>query len=200
MRKMKRIIILLWLCMCIGQLSADEYKVLSVNDASLKFTNGKTIRVGDVFSDEKDIVWEKERQAVKAINMTTKKHTQFVSKMRNRDKGPGVLERTIQASAHGGYEFQGMYNLLDSVEVNTDRDLSKGSYFQATYKYDDSIITKVLPHHHQTVILDKSLFNIDGKELEPRDVNVIIEFVDGVTGGVTFINEVALYIIPESLE
>lgn len=197
---MKRITILLWLSMCLGHLSADEYKVLFVNDTNLKFSNGKTIHVGDVFSDEKDIIWEKERQAVKAINLTTKKQTLFVSKVRIKDKGPSVLEKTIHFSAHGEYEFQGMYNLLDSIEINTDRDLSGGSYFRATYKYDDSIFTKILPHHHQTVILDKSLFIIDGKELEPRDVKMIIEFVDGATEGVTYINEVYLYIIPKSIE
>lgn len=197
---MKRIIILLWLCMCIVQMSADKYKVLYVNDASLKFTNGKTIHVGDVFSDEKDILWEKERQAVKAINLTTKIITLFVNEVWIKGKGPSVLEKTKHFSAHGEYEFKGMYNLIDSVEVNTNRDLSGGSYFRATYNYGDSIITKVLPHHHQTVILDKSLFIVDGKELEPRDVNLIIEFVDGITEGVTFINEVFLYIIPESLK
>ena len=77
---MKRIAILLWLSMCIGQLSADEYKVLLVNDASLKFTNGKVVRVGDVFTDVKDINWQKEKQAVKAINLTTRKPILFVGK------------------------------------------------------------------------------------------------------------------------
>ena len=61
--KMKRITILLWLSMCIGQMSADNYKVLKVNDANLKFSNGKTVHVGDVFSDVKDIDWKEDKQA-----------------------------------------------------------------------------------------------------------------------------------------
>lgn len=211
---MKRITILLWLSMCIGQLSADNYKVLFVNDANLKFSNGKTVHVGDVFSDVKDINWEKEKQAVKAMNMTTRKPILFVGKEWMKKSGVGVLFNDKQLSAHDGGDgrteptiydklrtiFDDEYNMLDSVEVNTDLDLSGGNHFQVTYKYGDATITKQLSQKDKTVIFDKSLFVIDGKELEPKDVNMSIDYVDGASGIVIFVKDnIKLFVFPGSL-
>ena len=211
---MKRITLLLWLSMCIGQMSADNYKVIFVNDASLKFSNGKTVRVGDVFSDVKDINWEKEKQAVKAMNMTTRKPILFVGKEWMKKSGVSVLFNDKQLSAHDGGDgrteptiydklrtiFDDEYNMLDSVEVNTDLDLSGGNHFQVTYKYGDATITKQLAQKDKTVIFDKSLFVIDGKSLEPKDVNMSIDYVDGASGIIIFVKDnIKLFVVPGSL-
>lgn len=211
---MKRITLLLWLSMCIGQMSADNYKVIFVNDASLKFSNGKTVRVGDVFSDVKDINWEKEKQAVKAMNMTTRKPILFVGKEWMKKSGVSVLFNDKQLSAHDGGDgrteptiydklrtiFDDEYNMLDSVEVNTDLDLSGGNHFQVTYKYGDATITKQLAQKDKTVIFDKSLFVIDGKSLEPKDVNMSIDYVDGASGIIIFVKDnIKLFVFPGSL-
>ena len=209
--KMKRIAILLWLSMCIGQLSADNYKVLVVNDASLKFSNGKVVRVGDVFSDVKEINWEKEKQAVKVLNLTTRKPMLFVGKEWIKKSGVGVLFNDKQLSAHASGDeptiydklrtvFADEYNLLDSVEVETDMDLSGGNHFQATYKYGDATITKQLTQKDKTVIFDRSLFTIDGKELEPKDVILSIDYVDGATGLIIFVKDnISLVVFPDAL-
>ena len=34
---------------------ADDFKVLLVNDASLKYKSGKTVKIGDVFKSAEDI-------------------------------------------------------------------------------------------------------------------------------------------------
>ena len=211
---MKRITLLLWLSMCISQMSADNYKVIFVNDASLKFSNGKTVRVGDVFSDVKDINWEKEKQAVKAMNMTTRKPILFVGKEWMKKSGVSVLFNDKQLSAHDGGDgrteptiydklrtiFDDEYNMLDSVEVNTDLDLSGGNHFQVTYKYGDATITKQLAQKDKTVIFDKSLFVIDGKSLEPKDVNMSIDYVDGASGIIIFVKDnIKLFVFPGSL-
>ena len=211
---MKRITILLWLSMCIGQLSADNYKVILVNDANLKFTNGKLVHKGDVFSDVKDIAWEKEKQAVKVINMSTKKPMLFVGKEWVKNTGVSVLYSESGLSTHDGgdgtseltlYErlrpiFAEEYNMLDSVEVDTDLDLTGGNHFQATYKYGDATITKPLPQKDKAVIFDKSLFVIDGKELEPKDVTLSIDYIDGASGLVIFVKDnIKLFVFPGSL-
>ena len=61
---MKRYILLLLLSLGIGYAQAGHFKVLFVNDANLKYTNGKIVKVGDTFSDANDIAWQKEKQAV----------------------------------------------------------------------------------------------------------------------------------------
>ena len=164
---MKRITILLWLSMCIGQMSADNYKVLKVNDANLKFSNGKTVHVGDVFSDVKDIDWKEDKQAVRVINLTTKKPMLFVGKEWIKKSGVDVLYNDRQLSTHEGSDgrteptiydklrtiFDDEYNLLDSVEVNTDLDLSGGNHFQVTYKYGDATAGHLCQRQHQVVCL-----------------------------------------------
>ena len=195
-------------------MSADNYQVIFVNDASLKFSNGKTVHVGDVFSDVKDINWQKEKQAVKAMNMTTRKPILFVGKEWMKKSGVSVLFNDKQLSAHDGGDgrteptiydklrtiFDDEYNMLDSVEVNTDLDLSGGNHFQVTYKYGDATITKQLSQNDKTVIFDKSLFVIDGKELEPKDVVMSIDYVDGASGIVIFVKDnIKLYVFPGSL-
>lgn len=211
---MKRITILLWLSMCIGQMSADNYKVLKVNDANLKFSNGKTVHIGDVFSDVKDIDWKEDKQAVRVINLTTKKPMLFVGKEWIKKKGVDVLYNDRQLSTHEGGDgrteptiydklrtiFEDEYNLLDSVEVNTDLDLSGGNHFQVTYKYGDATITKKLAQKDKAVIFDKSLFVIDGKALDPKDVTMSIDYVDGASGLVIFVKDnIKLFVFPDSL-
>lgn len=211
---MKRITILLWLSMCIGQMSADNYKVLKVNDANLKFSNGKTVHVGDVFSDVKDIDWKEDKQAVRVINLTTKKPMLFVGKEWIKKSGVDVLYNDRQLSTHEGGDgrteptiydklrtiFEDEYNLLDSVEVNTDLDLSGGNHFQVTYKYGDATITKKLAQKDKAVIFDKSLFVIDGKALDPKDVTMSIDYVDGASGLVIFVKDnIKLFVFPDSL-
>lgn len=211
---MKRITILLWLSMCIGQMSADNYKVLKVNDANLKFSNGKTVHVGDVFSDVKDIDWKEDKQAVRVINLTTKKPMLFVGKEWIKKSGVDVLYNDRQLSTNEGSDgrteptiydklrtiFEDEYNLLDSVEVNTDLDLSGGNHFQVTYKYGDATITKKLAQKDKAVIFDKSLFVIDGKALDPKDVTMSIDYVDGASGLVIFVKDnIKLFVFPDSL-
>ena len=70
---MKRYILLLLLSLGIGYAQAGHFKVLFVNDANLKYTNGKIVKVGDTFSDANDIAWQKEKQAVKAFDTDAKK-------------------------------------------------------------------------------------------------------------------------------
>ena len=77
---MKRILSIMLLSLGLNMAYADDFKVLLVNDASLKYKNGKTVKVGDVFKSAEDINWQKEKQAVKAYNMTTKKQVMFLGK------------------------------------------------------------------------------------------------------------------------
>ena len=201
---MKRITILLWLSMCIGQLSADNYKVILVNDANLKFTNGKLVHKGDVFSDVKDIAWEKEKQAVKVINMSTKKPMLFVGKEWVKKTGVSVLYSESGLSTHDGgdgtseltlYErlrpiFAEEYNMLDSVEVDTDLDLTGGNHSV------NSVTTSPL----DVGGVVKNIFGKVRKELDPKDVTLSIDYIDGASGLVIFVKDnIKLFVFPGSL-
>ena len=77
---MKRLLLLSCLGMWLSYANADNYKVLFVNDASLTYNNGKAVKVGDTFSDVNAIKWQKDKQAVKVFNLTTKKQMLMLGK------------------------------------------------------------------------------------------------------------------------
>ena len=207
---MRKLIILTALSLWAGLLSAENYKVLYVNDTSLTYNDGKKVEKGDIISDANTIKWEKEKQAVKVINLTTKKQSLFTSTEWARTKGLGALvyvrRASTQASGNSYYAklfntFKNEYELLDSIEVETDIELSDSCYFTAAYMYGDTKLVKRLSHHDGKVIIDKSLFNIDDKKLDPRDVTLSVEYVNKQEMQYTFVRDkIDLLVFPEKME
>ena len=209
---MKKLLLLI-LFVPIGKVVADDFKVLFVNDKDLKFVNGKNIKIGDIFSDVRDINWEREKQAVKAINMVTKKQTLFVGREWVKKTGINALLHEKHLSTHDkqGEEesfydklhnvFDDQYNLLDSIEIDSDIELSDSCYFQVTYDYNDTKQTKNLKNKGNTIVIDKTLFHIEEEQLEPQDIIISIDLVDDRTGIIIFVkDDIELNIYPEELQ
>ena len=77
---MKKLVLLLLFSIGISYVYAGKFKVLFVNDASLKYTNGKVVKVGDTFKSAEDINWQKDKQAIKVFDLTAKKQMIFLGK------------------------------------------------------------------------------------------------------------------------
>ena len=213
---MKRLCLLLWLTCCICQTYADNYKVLFVNDAKLTYKNGKTVKVGDTFSDVNAIKWQKDKQAVKVFNLTTKKQMLMLGKQFIRKTGVDALLHSEQLSTNDlmdtsdapktiyeklGSVFDSQYDLLDAIELPAEVELNDKCYFQATYKYGDTMLTKKLKSKNgNTVILDKTIFEVDGKKLGPRDIELSIEYVNSDAGLPIFVKDgILITYIPDVL-
>ena len=212
---MKRLILLICLGMWLSYASADNYKVLFVNDATLSYNNGKKVKVGDTFTDVNAIKWQKNKQAVKVFNLTTKKQMLMLGKQYIRQTGMDALISSKRLSTNDfmddapktiyeklGSVFDNQYDLLDPIEVHSDVQLNEKCYFQATYKYGDTMITKKLKSKNgNTVILDKTIFEIDGKKLGPRDIELSIEYVNTDVGLPIFVKDgIEVTYIPDVLE
>ena len=211
---MRKLLLLLSLTLGINQMKADSFKVLFVNDANLKYVNGKNVKVGDVFSNVQDILWEKDKQAVKAINMVTKKQTLFVGKNWIKKTGIDALLHHRHLSTHDelnenaeatifdklAQTFEDQYDLLDSIIVETQVELSAKRYFQISYEYGDTKLTKKLSRNGKNVIIDTSLFNVDGEKLDPRDVILTIDYINEDTGETIFVKDVEISYIPNQIE
>ena len=188
---MKRLVLLLLLSLGISYAHAGNYKVLFVNDASLKYTNGKVVKVGDTFKSAEDINWQKDKQAIKVFDLTAKKQMIFLGKEWTRKSGLDALVSSKHLStneAAGLPEdqqdpfmgiFEDEYLLLDPIEIPVKESivLDDKSHFEATYDYGDTRLTKPLKQKGHAVILDKSIFAVDGKELEPRDITISIDYI-----------------------
>jgi hypothetical protein len=101
-----------------------------------------------------------------------------------------------------GSVFESQYDLLDAIELPADVELNDKCYFQATYKYGDTMLTKKLKSKNgNTVILDKSIFEVDGKKLGPRDIILSIEYVNTEAGMPIFVKDgIEVTYIPDNLE
>ena len=211
---MRKLLLLLGLTLGINQMKADSFKVLFVNDATLKYVNGKNVKVGDIFSNVQDILWEKDKQAVKAINMTTKKQKLFVGKSWIKKSGIDAMFHNRHLSTHDELDenaevtifdklartFEDQYDLLDSVIVETQVELSAKRYFQITYKYGDTRLTKKLSHSGKNVIIDTSIYNVDEEKLEPRDVMLTIDYINEDTGETIYVKDVEISYIPNKID
>ena len=212
---MKRLLLFLNLLLAISQIQADNYKILYINDHHLKYINGKRVKVGDVFSDVYDIKWEKEEQAVKAINTSTKKQILFVGKKWMKKKGFEALLHNRHLSTHDRLDdnadlsfydkllkiFDDQYDILDSIEIETEVELSDSSYFLATYDHEGKKITKRLKNKGRVVIFDNSLFNFGEDKKKKCDVSISIDFVDEKTNLLFFVKDnIELTFYPAKIE
>ncbi len=207
---MKRLLMLISVSLWINCVYATDYKVLFVNDANLKYRDGRTVKKGDIISDANTIKWEKERQAVKVINQSTKRMALFTGKNWVRAKGSGALVYIKHSSTQAGDDniyaklfniFDSQYELMDMIEIPTDIEQSDECYFTASYMYGDTKLMKKLAHKDSNVIIDLSLFNIEDKKLEPRDVQLSIEYVnEKEMKTISVRDNVDIFIIPAEIE
>ena len=109
---MKKLVLLLLFSIGISYVYAGKFKVLFVNDASLKYTNGKVVKVGDTFKSAEDINWQKDKQAIKVFDLTAKKQMIFLGKEWTRKSGFDALvsqKRLSTNEAAGLPSCQGEY-------------------------------------------------------------------------------------------
>ena len=212
---MKKLVLLLLLSIGISYVHADSFKVLFVNDASLKYTNGKTVKVGDTFKSAEDINWQKDKQAIKVFDLTTKKQMIFLGKEWKRKSGFDALisQKRLSTNEAAGLPedqkdpfmdiFEDEYLLLDPIEIPVKESivLDENNLFEVTYDYGDTRLTKPLKQKGHAVILDKSLFTVDGKELEPRDITISIDYISADSPIPTLAKEkIEVTYIPDVIE
>lgn len=214
---MKHLLLVAAILLSASSTFADKYKILYLNHPVLKINN-KPAKVGDVFDDNATIVWAKERQAMRVFNMTQKKQMLMVAHYVN-PKGVSVLEiltsvrhlstHSVQSvgSKYPSHDllrllntmFESKYELMDEILVPSPVELSDKKFFQATYNYGDTRITKNLSHKDNQVVIDKTLFTVAGKKLTPRDVVIDITYIDEEKNVVSFVaSEVEIFVIPDS--
>ena len=201
---MKKLVLLLLFSIGISYVYAGKFKVLFVNDASLKYTNGKVVKVGDTFKSAEDINWQKDKQQMIFLGKEWTRKSGFdalVSQKRlSTNEAAGLPEDQKDPFMD---IFEDEYLLLDPIEIPVKESivLDENNHFEATYDYGDTRLTKPLKQKGHTVILDKSLFSIDGKELEPRDITISIDYISADSPIPTLAKEkIVVTYIPDVIE
>jgi hypothetical protein len=210
---MKRVVSLLVIFIVVLMAKAASYKILRLNHPQI-FVNGKLAKVGDVFNDQAVIRWTKERQAMQVVDTSSKKRYLMVSKSSEKKELTAleILTRINHLSTHApGDDVEPFdklemsiaptYDLLDQVTIPTSITVNNTHYFRATYQYGDASVTKRLKYENGCIVIDKSLFHLDNKILEPRDIILSIDYVVKSPANAVFIKDnIEIKIIPEILE
>lgn len=194
---------------------AASYKILKINHNQI-WISGKLVKVGDVFSDKDVIKWTKDWQAMKVINLTNHRRYLFVARPHEKREQTilEALTRINHLSTHDSNEqeltsefdrlensISNSYDLFDVIEIPTAISVDESHYFIGSYKYGDTHITKRLNYQDGKIIIDKTLFHVDNKRLDPRDIELTIDYVVKTPNNAVYIKGgIELTIIPEVLE
>lgn len=195
-------------------MKAQNLKILWLNHPQI-WINGQLAKVGDVFNEKATIKWFRDKQAMKVMDIENGKRYLMVARPSEKRELSvlEILTRINHLSTHGPEDeiqesfdalensIQSQYDLLDSIAIPTDIPVNDNCYFLGSYKYGDTRITKRLKFVDKHIIIDKTLFNVDNKVLDPRDISLRIDYVVKSLSNTIFIkNNIELTIIPEILK
>ena len=180
-----------------------------------------TLKKGDIINKKASIRWAKDWQAIKVVDTKSKKWFQLLARPEGK-KEEGIwdiigriLLRVGVFSTHEGEQnpidslanaLFDEYELLDSIIIDTNIPVSNTKYFEASYEYGDSIISKKLRVLDGSIIIDKSVFSVNGTILDSQIIPIQIDYINDsydksdprretvIKDGITF------YIIPQKLE
>ena len=92
------------------------------------------------------------------------------------------------------------YDLLDAIEIPTKLKQDDSHYFLCTFQYGDTKLIKKLTGNNNMLVIDKTIFLVDGERLEQRDIKISISYVDGNPETPIFIKRnIELVVIPDKL-
>ena len=171
---MRRFSLLVFLCFCL-QLHAEDFKILQMNTSSIKI-GAVQCKPGDVFSDEDEIFWTNEKQAIKAMNLQTKETRLFVAKEFSRAKATNVKDfflRENHLSSRGGAtsfsdlaeELQETVYLYDIVPITSPVELDSLSSYVISYG-EGAKKWRTLMSTDKTFYLSRELFSEGSDETE----------------------------------
>jgi len=195
--------LLLSIAMCFAAVSsaaADDFKILYLTTPDIVI-GGKTLKVGDTFAGSAPISWKASRQAMKVLNIATQEQSLVVAEKydasKSRDLFSYLLSSRQLSTRRGelintlelGMALGETYYLLDSIKVDTKLPVDDDRFFFAAYSYNGETINKKLARDGNALVFDWSLFEIDGKAIEPFDVTLSVYYFDRRAGVKTLVTD-----------
>lgn len=138
------IVCLLWIVL---PLQADKYKVLFAN--SEKIVIGKQVaKKGLIFSDEDEIVWTSEKQALKVLNLSTNQVMIIVQKQFVKQKAQSLADyfnktRHLSTRDYGTpiAAADTVHYLLDTLLIDAGKHYGNGVIDEVVMRIDGELVT-----------------------------------------------------------
>lgn len=163
MDKKKEIILgLLLITSCFA--FADRYKVLYVNSSDIRVGN-KVISVGNIFDDKETIKWTSELQAMKVINLNTKRVMVFAAKALKKKKSSSLYEYLTGIKHLSTRELN--HNNIEEWQMDTTLYLLDTLYLSLPPRHNKSATAKIvrkqgkeisIPNNGHNYIITRNLF------------------------------------------
>lgn len=169
----KAALVLLALCLSMALL-ADNYKILQMNTPSVKIGN-KLYKTGDVFPDSDPISWANDKQAIKAMNLSTKQIKLFAAKVFKDIEAKSIKDyflKNSHLSTRGGVvtfsdlteELSDTIYLYESVQIESPVKIDSISSYLISYEQNGIKKWRTLMSTDMYFYISRELFgeNIDG--------------------------------------
>ena len=153
---------------CLSVLSyADDYKILQMNTATIKIGN-QLCKKGDVFSDESEIVWDNDKQAIKAQNLKTKEIRLFIGqefKLKDSKSIKDYYIRTEHLSTRGEIltlsdleeSIPDTLFLCDTIKIESPFIMNSDYYYYLKCVVNGNISEKPIKFEKRNMIVDKEV-------------------------------------------
>jgi hypothetical protein len=163
------------LCLSMTSL-ADNYKILQMNTPSVKI--GKQMcKVGDTFPDADPIMWSNDKQAIKAMNLTSKQIKLFAAKVFKDVEAKSIKDyylKNSHLSTRGGVvsfsdlaeELSDTIYLYDTMQIESPVKIDSISSYLISYKQNGEMKWRTLASTDKFFFLSRELFEENDGQAE----------------------------------
>lgn len=146
-----------------SEVFADDYRILLINNGVVRI-EGKTVQKGDTFSDKDDISWENERQAIKAINLSTRKSMVLTAAQMKKADCSSLLDYAVFVNQMSVRDYVRSYSsteqyLLDTLTLTLPVSQSEVTNIKMVYSHLGKRVSKNLPMSGCDVIVTRTQFS-----------------------------------------
>jgi hypothetical protein len=167
----------LFIALCLSSaLFADDYKILQMNTPSVKI--GKQIcKVGDTFPDADPILWSNDKQAIKAMNLTSKQIKLFAAKVFKDIEAKSIKDyylKNSHLSTRGSIvsfsdlaeELSDTIYLYDTMQIESPIKIDSISSYLISYEQNGEMKWRTLASTDKYFFLCRELFEDNDGQAE----------------------------------
>lgn len=141
---------------------ADDYRIVLINKGTVSI-GGKKMQKGDTFTDKDIIRWESEQQAIKAINLTTKRTIVLAAVQMKKVGCSSLLDYVVFTNQLSVRDYTQSYShteqyLLDTLTLALPADPADITNIKIVYSYLGKKITKNLSMCGNDMVITRQLF------------------------------------------
>ncbi|MBO6250556.1 MAG: hypothetical protein J6N71_04335 [Muribaculaceae bacterium] len=138
----KILIVFLMAFMAVGFVHADKYKVLYVNSPNIRI-GSKKIAIGSVFDDKDKIEWSNDQQAIKVLNLNSKRVFVLAAKAIKKKKASSLYEY-LTSTKHLSTRNIRNKKTMEIWQIDSTLYLLDSLYISRPYSESKDVIAKIV--------------------------------------------------------